>query len=85
MVDTLPTGDANFDGVDPFYASDCTDAATQAANGRCTARLDCCVQTPSDCVCGDPTLTDLGSCADIATARGGTIVDICPFYTRASP
>lgn len=79
----------NFGDTDVMYASDCLDAATQAANGRCTARLDCCLDLGArfnnECVCGDPVLANLDSCADATTRYAGdtaVVVDMCPQYLQ---
>jgi hypothetical protein len=68
-----------------FYASDCRDAATQAANGECVKLLDCCFEyfdgTKDVCLCGsDPAQLGMPSCEAAAEFAGGKVVDICPQY-----
>jgi hypothetical protein len=77
----------NFDTqiVTPLYASDCRDAATQAANGECIKLLDCCFEyfdgTKDACLCGsDPARLGMPSCEAAAEFAGGKVVDICPQY-----
>lgn len=68
-----------------FYANDCADAASRAANGQCTNRLDCCFEyfdgQNDVCACGsDPALLNVPSCDAAAQAGGGQVVDICPQF-----
>lgn len=68
-----------------IYAADCADAASLAANGVCTNRLNCCFEYNDGqkdvCTCGsDPSLLGYPSCQAAADFAGGKVVDICPKY-----
>jgi hypothetical protein len=96
-VNSTVLGDIEFGGrgmtrVD--YASDCADAAKQAADGfTCTNRLDCCVKYPNpaapgsdDCICGaDPSELNFPTCDALAKSMNGQVVAGCPQYDPMLP
>jgi hypothetical protein len=76
--------------VEPIFVSDCEDAATQAADGLCSNRVDCCFEyfdgVNQACFCGpDPAPLGYDSCEALANYAEGQVVDICPQWADPPP
>lgn len=73
--------------VESIFVSDCEDAATQAADGLCSNRVDCCFEyfdgTNQVCSCGPhPAPLGFDTCEALANYAEGQVVDICPQWAN---
>jgi len=68
--------------LQPIFVNSCAEAAEQAADGRCTGKLDCCFEyldrDKQACMCVEPAEFGYASCEAMMAVGHGQRVDICP-------